>query len=239
MDATQSCSVFALWQNNQNLQFVLKNSKSDIPAVAEFCKNIVIPVSVNLSNAVFNLLVMLFTGYVVFGASDRICSLKNEMQMVKQLWVASIATDVLAPLPLAYAVRNEPIKFGLDENDIIISGCFVLLIGLLLFMFVDSLNDVVQAGGTGYEGLPLEEIVGKGEGSSLVGAAGEVTKDDKKLDAAETGALPIATSELQVHDTPDFVPVVFSGEQAPPTAVPAMDAKEQAAPADQGKVAGA
>jgi len=128
-----------------------------------------LPMILHAVNVLFNEGVYIYTAYVVFGKADRIRGMKVQMGMVRKLWLAVIATDFVVAFPMMLVWRDNFGSFDLGLRELISTAC-VCLMELGFFCFVDSLNDVVQAGGNGMENIYAKEFL-----AAKVGEPTEVT----------------------------------------------------------------
>lgn len=117
-----------------------------------------LPVIASCVNVFFNLFVDLFAVYVVFGSNNRIREMKAPMRLTRNLWLVAVVSDLLVIVSLLIPVVTHPQVSSEAANQIAMNGLVAFTFGMLFFAFVDSLDAVVQAGGTGSEGKTASEI---------------------------------------------------------------------------------
>jgi len=120
-------------------------------------------------NELFNESVYAYAAFVVFGSDDRIRGMKPQMNLVRLLWLATIVTDFFVAFPVMWVWHNDfgSIIHAVRELTLVLVHCAE---ELGFFCFVDSLNDIVQAGGTGMENMYAKQIL-----AAKIGEPTEVT----------------------------------------------------------------
>lgn len=143
---------------------------------------------ITFANALLNCGIMWFAGFVVFGPPgsppDRLSKIPDKMRLVRDLWLLAIVTDFLAPLPYLTAIWYGDLKTqGSPRNmmiQIVLHMFIQLFVALCFFLFVDTLDARVQAGGNGTEDKLSGELQ-----AQATSAAAPLTNG--KVDGAETG----------------------------------------------------
>jgi len=156
---------------------------------------------ISFTNALLNCGIMSFAGFVVFGQlgspPERLSRIPNMMRMVRDLWVLAIVTDFLAPLPYLAAIWHGDLKTqGSPRNmmiQIVLHMFIQLFVAVCFFLFIDTLDARVQAGGNGTEDKLSGELEATSVGAPLT---------DGKVDGVETGAVDADKADAgKVEDT--------------------------------------
>lgn len=151
---------------------------------------------ISLLAAVIGLGIVIYAGYVVFSPADKLREKAKEMRMVRNLWLAGIAIDFLSSMPwlialqlnLARASKQSKAEAGKEEPivlKLVLHLCLGLIVSMLFFIFIDTLDARVQAGGNGTEELTSDQLVGDAASAPLTDGKGDVEADKVGTDKVE------------------------------------------------------
>jgi len=151
---------------------------------------------ISLLAAVIGLGIVIYAGYIVFSPADKLREKAKEMRMVRNLWLAGIAIDFLSGMPWLISVqlllvrgakhsKEEAGKEGPIVLALVTHLCLALIVSMLFFIFIDTLDARVQAGGNGTEELTSDQLVGDAASAPLTDGKGDVEADKVGTDKVE------------------------------------------------------
>lgn len=126
------------------------------------------------------LVLSVYLGWIVFGSEDGIISKKEQMTKLRFIWLITFCISFVVDASLIgiYAMKGRWFIM-LDVVNFIICKS----VSFCILVFIDNLNDVVQAGGSGIEGLPASKLDGLNAATPLLtGPTAEVTSNDPEAD---------------------------------------------------------
>lgn len=139
---------------------------------------------ISLLAAVIGLGIVIYAGFIVFSPAARLHEKAKEMRMVRNLWLAGIAIDFMSAMPwlislqlvLARHSKHSKAEAGKEKPlffSTFIHMCLGLVISMLLFIFIDTLDARVQAGGNGTEDKTSGELVDDAASAPLTDGKGD------------------------------------------------------------------
>merc|ERR1740130_367070 len=128
------------------------------------------------------------------------------MRMVRDLWVLAMVTDFLAPLPYLAAIWHGDLKTqGSPRNmmiQIVLHMFIQLFVAVCFFLFIDTLDVRVQAGGNGTEDKLSGELEATSAGAPLTDGKVDGPLIDGKVGGVETGTVDADKADAgKVEDT--------------------------------------